>query len=175
MYHDLKEIYWWNKMKKYVANFVAKCPNCQQVKVEHQRLDGLAQRIEIPMWKWEMINMDFVGIMRFGKKRKLSPRYVGPYRIIQRIGQVAYKLKLPPKISKVHPVFHVSMLRNVVGDLSSIVPVETIEVNKELSYDEVPIAILDKQVWKLRNKEIASGKVLWRNHQVEEATWEAKD
>jgi len=115
------------------------------------------------------------GIMRFGKKGKLSPRYVGPYRIIQRIGQVAYKLELPPEMSLVHPVFHVSMLKKVVGDPSAIVPVETIEVSEELSYEEIPVAILDRQVRKLRNKEIASVKVLWRNQQVEEATWEAEN
>jgi len=60
MYHDLKEVYWWNDMKRGVADFVEKCSNCQQVKAEHQRPGGLAQSIEIPMWKWEMINMDFV-------------------------------------------------------------------------------------------------------------------
>nr|XP_009786003.1 PREDICTED: uncharacterized protein LOC104234176 [Nicotiana sylvestris] len=60
MYHDLKKVYWWNNMKRNVADFVTKCPNYQQVKAEHQRPDGLAQNIEIPTWKWEMINMDFV-------------------------------------------------------------------------------------------------------------------
>ncbi|XP_070022986.1 uncharacterized protein [Nicotiana sylvestris] len=65
--------------------------------------------------------------------------------------------------------------RKVVGDPSTIVPVETIEVNEELPYEEVPVAILDRQVRKLRNKEIASVKVLWRNQQVEEATWEAEE
>ncbi|XP_070015638.1 uncharacterized protein [Nicotiana sylvestris] len=100
--------------------------------------------------------------------------YVGPCRIIQRIGLVAYKLELPPEISLVHPVFHVSMLRKVVGDPSTIVPVKTIEVNEELSYEEVPVAILVRQVRKLRNKEITSVKVLCWNQQVEEATWEAE-
>ncbi|XP_070002363.1 uncharacterized protein [Nicotiana sylvestris] len=166
LYHDLKEVYWWNNMKKDVVDFVAKCPNCQQVKAEHQRPDGLAQSIEIPIWKWEMINMDFVvspikGIIRFGKKGRLSPRYVRPYRIIQRISQMAYKLELPPEMSMVHPVFHVSILKKEAGDPSTIVPVETIEVNDELSYEEVPVAIFDRQVRKLRNKEIASVKVLW--------------
>ncbi|XP_070005297.1 uncharacterized protein [Nicotiana sylvestris] len=115
------------------------------------------------------------GITRFGKKGKLSLRYVRPYRIIQRIGHVAYKLEQPPEMSLVHPVFNVSMLRKVVGDPSTIVPVETMEVNEELSYEEVPVAILDREVHKLRNKEIASVKVLWRNQQVEEATWESED
>ncbi|XP_070042831.1 uncharacterized protein [Nicotiana tomentosiformis] len=114
------------------------------------------------------------GIMWFGKKGKLSPRYVRPYRIVQRIGQVEYKLELPPEMSLVHPVFHVSMLNKVVGDPSVIVPVETIEVNEELTY-EIPVAILYRQVQKLRNKEIASVKLLWRNQQVEEATWEAEE
>jgi len=390
MYRDLKEIYWWNGMKRGVADFVSKCPNCQQVKAEHQRPGGLTQLMEIPMWKWEMINMDFVvglprtqrkfdsiwvivdrltksahflpvkstdtaeqyaqlyikeivrlhgtplsiisdrgaqftanfwkkfqqglgtqvnlstafhpqtdgqaertiqmledmlracvldfkgnwddhlpliefaynnsfhvsiqmapfealygrrcrspigwfevgeaellgpdlvhqamekvkiiqerlkaaqsrqksyadirrrklefqvddwvflrvspmkGVMRFGKKGKLSPRYVGPYRVTQRIGQVAYRLELPPEMSLVHPVFHVSMLKKVVGDPSTIVPIEAIEVNEELSYEEIPVAILDRQVRKLRNKEVASVKVLWQSQQVEEATWEAE-
>lgn len=57
MYPDLKEVYWWNKMKKDIAKFISKCPNCQQVKVEHQKPDGLAQDVEISTWKYEM---DFV-------------------------------------------------------------------------------------------------------------------
>nr|XP_009786568.1 PREDICTED: uncharacterized protein LOC104234665 [Nicotiana sylvestris] len=101
------------------------------------------------------------GIMRFGNKGKLSSRYVGPYRIIQRIGQVAFKLELPPEMSLVHPIFHVSMLKKVVRDSSAIVPVETIEDSEELSYEEISIAILDRQVRNLRNKEIASVNVLW--------------
>ncbi|XP_070048586.1 uncharacterized protein [Nicotiana tomentosiformis] len=115
------------------------------------------------------------GIIRFGKKGKLSPRYVGQYRITQRIGQVAYKLDLPPEMSLVHPVFHVSMLKKVVGNPSAMVPVETIEVSEELSYEEILVDILDRQVRKLRNNEIASVKVLWQNQQVEEATLEAED
>ncbi|XP_070046920.1 uncharacterized protein [Nicotiana tomentosiformis] len=103
------------------------------------------------------------GVMRFGKKGKLSPRYVGPYRIIQRICEVAYKLELPPQISLVHPEFHVSMLKKVVRDPTFIVPVETVEVNEEWTYGEISVSIIDRQVRKLRNKENAFVKVLWRN------------
>ncbi|XP_070028905.1 uncharacterized protein [Nicotiana sylvestris] len=80
---------------------------------------------------WKISHMK--GIMWFGKKGKLSLMYVRPYRIIQRIGLVAYKLKLAPEMSLVHPVFHVSMLKKRVGDPSTIVPVEIIEVIEELS------------------------------------------
>ena len=115
------------------------------------------------------------GVMRFGKKGKLSPRYIGPYRILQRIGQVAYELELPQNLAVVHPVFHVSMLKKFMGDPSLVVPTEIIGVKDSLSYEEIPVAILDRQIRKLRTKEIASVKVLWRNQKVEEATWEAEE
>ncbi|XP_070034602.1 uncharacterized protein [Nicotiana tomentosiformis] len=92
-----------------------------------------------------------------------------------RIGEVAYKHELQPEMSLVNPVFHVSILKKLVGDPLAIVPVETIEVNEELSYEEIPVSIIDRQVRKLRNIEIAFVKVLWRNQQVEEATWEAEE
>ncbi|WMV08514.1 hypothetical protein MTR67_001899 [Solanum verrucosum] len=91
------------------------------------------------------------GVMRFGKKGKLSPRYIGPYKVIRRIGQVVYELELPQRLSTVHPVFHVSMLRKCVGDPSRITLTEDIQVTRDLTYEEVPIGILDRQVRKLRN------------------------
>ncbi|CAN4081452.1 unnamed protein product [Withania somnifera] len=115
------------------------------------------------------------GVMRFGKKGKASPRYIGPYKIIRRYDQVAYELELPQELSTVHPIFHVSMLRRCIGDPSRITPIEDVQVTEDLTYEEVPIAILDRQVKKLRNKEMASVKVLWRNQQVEEVTWEAEE
>jgi len=60
MYHDLQELFWWNGMKRDIADFVAKCPNFQQVKVEHQKLRGMTQEINIPICNWEVINMDFI-------------------------------------------------------------------------------------------------------------------
>ncbi|WMV32858.1 hypothetical protein MTR67_026243 [Solanum verrucosum] len=107
-------------------------------------------------------------VMRFGKKGKLSPLYIRPYKIIQRIGQVAYELELPQEISIIHPVFHVSMLQKCIGDRSRITPTEDVQVTRDLTYEEVPIAILDRQVRKLRNQEVAFVRVLWRNQQVEE-------
>ncbi|WMV55178.1 hypothetical protein MTR67_048563 [Solanum verrucosum] len=113
------------------------------------------------------------GVMRFGKKGKLSPRYIGPYRIAKRIGNVAYELELPQELAAVNPVFHISMLKKCIGDPSLILPTESIRINDRLSYEEIPIKILDRQVHKLRTKDVASVKVLWRNQFVEEAIWEA--
>ena len=60
MYRNLQEFYWWNGMKRDIADSVSKCPNCKQVKVEHQKLGGVTQEIDIPTWKWDLINMDFI-------------------------------------------------------------------------------------------------------------------
>nr|XP_016487448.1 PREDICTED: uncharacterized protein LOC107807549 [Nicotiana tabacum] len=115
------------------------------------------------------------GVMRFGKKGKLSTRYVGPYKIIRRIGKVVYELDLPLELEAVHPVFHVSMLRKCIRDPSRITPIEDIHIAEDLSYAEVPVVILDRQVRKLRTKEVASVKVLWQNNNIEEMTWEVKE
>ena len=109
------------------------------------------------------------GVMRFVKKGKLSPRYVGPYLVLRRVGNVAYELDLPSIMSSIHPVFHVSMLKKCIGDHSLVLPLEEIKVIVFLAYEEEPIAILDHQVRKLRSKEITSVKVLWKNQKVEES------
>ena len=113
------------------------------------------------------------GVMRFGKKGKLTPRYIGPFEILDRVGNVSYRLTLPPNFGHVHPVFHISMLRKYVPHPSHILQTQEIEVDKDLSYEEVPVAIVDRQIRKLGNKEIAMVKVQWRNHEVEECTWES--
>ncbi|XP_075076832.1 uncharacterized protein LOC142163446 [Nicotiana tabacum] len=283
MYHDLRQLYWWNGMKKDIATFVAQCPNCQQVKAEHQKPGGLLQNIEIPAWKWESINMDFIiglpnsrrkfnsiwvivdrltksahflpvrttysaedyaslyikeivwlhgvpfsiisdrgaqftanfwrspiGWFDVGETKLLGPELVqqavekvkliqerlrtaqsrqksysdnrrrdlefvvGDW-IVQRIGRVAYKLDLPPELEAIHPVFHISMLWKFLGDPSCISPIEDIEVSENLSYEEILVSILDRQIRKLRTKEVASVKVLWRSNNVEEMTWEAEE
>ncbi|XP_070056568.1 uncharacterized protein [Nicotiana tomentosiformis] len=115
------------------------------------------------------------GVMRFGKEGKLSSRYIGPYKIIRRVGQVSYELDLPSKLEFVHLVFHVSMFRKYIRDPSKVIPVDYVQVTKQLSYEEAPIAILDRQIQRLRTKDVASVKVVWINNNVEEMTWEAEE
>ena len=100
------------------------------------------------------------GVMRFGKKRKLSPRYVGHYEIVKRVGKIVYELKLPSELALVHPIFHVSMLKKCITDPVSILPIERLGVNENLSDEEVPVEILDCQVKKFRSKEVIFVKVL---------------
>ncbi|XP_055803391.1 uncharacterized protein LOC129872423 [Solanum dulcamara] len=95
--------------------------------------------------------------------------------IVRKVGKVAYELDLPADLEAVHPVFHVSMLRKFIGDPSRVFPVQDIQVTEELSYEEQPVAILDHQVRRLRTKDVASVKVLWRNNNREEMTWEAEE
>ncbi|KAJ8762731.1 hypothetical protein K2173_012223 [Erythroxylum novogranatense] len=103
-------------------------------------------------------------ILRFGKKGKLSP-----------VGPVAYQLALPGELARLHDVFHVSMLRKYRSDASHKIPVQEIQVQQDLSYEEGSISILAREVKQLRNKIVPLVKVLWQHHGIEEATWEPKE
>ncbi|XP_048498041.1 uncharacterized protein LOC125496579 [Beta vulgaris subsp. vulgaris] len=113
--------------------------------------------------------------MRFGRKGKLSPRYIGHYEVLERIGQVAYRLALPTDLAKVHNVFHVSQLRKYISDPSHVIQPETIELDETLTFEERPARILDSMSRNTRNKAIKVVKVLWSNHLIGEATWEIED
>ncbi|GJW78419.1 putative nucleotidyltransferase, ribonuclease H [Tanacetum coccineum] len=300
MYRDLKQYFWWNGMKQDVATFVSKCMTCQQVKIEHQRASGLLQPLEIPMWKWDEISMDFNygisklaeffnrksfrlllgtptsivsdrdpkftshfwkglqkawgtrlkfstafhpqtdgqsertiqtledmlracalewtgswdeylclvefaynnswhasikaapfellygrkcrapfaglksrqksyadkhrrdlefqvgdrvflkvspfrGVKRFGIKGKLSPRFIGPFEILERIGEVSYRLALPPQLSHVHDVFHVSLLRGYHYHPLHVASYPFDQIQPDMSLSEEPESILDRQ------------------------------
>ena len=110
--------------------------------------------------------------MRFGKSGKLSPRFIGPFEILERIGEVAYRLGLPPQLSGVHDVFHVGMLRKYEPDPSHVLDWTDLEVDEDASYEERPVRVLDRRDQVLRGKTIPLVKVLWKHHGVKEATWE---
>ncbi|CAJ2633781.1 unnamed protein product [Trifolium pratense] len=115
------------------------------------------------------------GVLRFGKKGKLSPRFIGPFEILERVGPVAYRLALPPDLSGVHPVFHISMLRKYLYDPSHVISHENIQLDENLSYTEHPVAVVDKEIRRLRSKDIVSVKVLWKGPSGEETTWESEE
>ncbi|XP_070054784.1 uncharacterized protein [Nicotiana tomentosiformis] len=113
-------------------------------------------------------------VMMFRKKGKLSLRFIGPFEVLRRVGQVAYEIALPPSLAGFHPIFHVSMLWKYHIDPSHMLDFSSVQLDKDLTYVEEPEAILDKQVRKLRSKNIGSMKVHWRGQSVKEATWETE-
>ncbi|KAK6122224.1 hypothetical protein DH2020_044033 [Rehmannia glutinosa] len=109
------------------------------------------------------------------KKRKTETKIYGPFEILAPVGDLAYRLALPPQLAYVHNVFHVSMLRKYVYDPSHIINYLGLEINRDLSYEEIPIAVLDHKTHILRNKDINLVKVQWSRHGQQETTWERED
>jgi hypothetical protein len=111
------------------------------------------------------------GVTRFGKKGKLNPCYIGPFEILERVCPVAYHLALPLGLANIHDVFHVSMLRKYVSNHFHVIRYEPLQLHGDLAYKEVPVKLLDCKVQELQTKSIPLMKVLWRNHEIEEALW----
>ena len=114
------------------------------------------------------------GVIRFQKRGKLNLRYIGPFKIVERIGPIAYCLELPSELSRIHDVFHVSMLRKYVSNPSHILKAPPFELDEDLTFEVQPVGIVEQGIKKLRNKFILMVKVLWRSDTVEETTWETE-
>ena len=114
-------------------------------------------------------------VIRFGKRGKLSPRFIGPLEILERVGTVAYQLTLPPSMSGVHEVFHVSMLRRYTPDPAHVVDWGEIKVDTYGTFEEGPACIMDSRDQVLRPKTVRLVRVLWQHRGVEESTWEHED
>jgi hypothetical protein len=112
------------------------------------------------------------GMRRFKVKGKLSPHYIGPFKILERKGEVAYQLELPDSVSDVHDVFHVSQHKKCLNVLEEQLPMEELNVNEGLTYFEYPIRILETSHRITHSKVINMCKVQWNHHSEDEATWE---
>ncbi|GJX49061.1 hypothetical protein Tco_0275906, partial [Tanacetum coccineum] len=115
------------------------------------------------------------GVVCFGKKGKLAPRYVGPFEILERIGPVGYRLRLPEELSGVHDTFHVSNLKKCLADASLHVSLNEIKVDKTLCFVEEPVEIMDREIESLKRSKISLVKVRWNSKHGPEFTWERKD
>ncbi|GJX66384.1 putative reverse transcriptase domain-containing protein [Tanacetum coccineum] len=158
MYQDLKLLCWWPNMKADIATYLSKCLTCAKVKAEHQKPSGLLQQPEIPIvqtknrlltthsrqksyadrrtkpLEFEVGDMVFLkvspwkGVVRFGKRGKLSPCYIGPFKILARVGPMAYTLELPEELKGIHSTFHVLNLKSqwklLIEKLSDLSKVE---------------------------------------------------
>ena len=114
-------------------------------------------------------------MIRFGKHEKLSPRFIGPFEILERVDTVAYRLALPPSMSGAREVFHVSMLRKYAPDPAHVVDWGQIEIDTDGTFEEGPMCIVDSRDRVLRRKTVRLVRVLWQHCGVEESTWERED
>jgi hypothetical protein len=115
------------------------------------------------------------GVRRFKVKGKFSPRFIGPFRVFRRVGEMAYQLELPNNLSDVHNVFHVSQLKKCLRVPEEQLPIEDLSVQDDLTYTEYPIKILDTLTRVTRNKVIKMCKVQWTHHGEDETTWEREE
>ncbi|GJZ18274.1 putative reverse transcriptase domain-containing protein [Tanacetum coccineum] len=122
--------------------------------------------LKVSLWK---------GVVRFGKKGKLAPRFVGPFEIIEKVGPVAYMLDLLEELEGVHDTFHVSNLKKCLADPTLQVPLDEIQVDSRLNFVKEPMEILEKEFKKLKRSRIAIVKVRWNSKRGPEFTWERED
>ncbi|GKA53607.1 hypothetical protein Tco_0746922 [Tanacetum coccineum] len=115
------------------------------------------------------------GVVHFGKRGKLNPRYVGPFRVLERVREVAYKLELPEELSKVHNTFHVSNLKKCHADEPLAIPLDGLNLDDKLHFVEEPVEIVGREVKRLKRSRIPLVKVRWNSKRGPEFTWERED
>ncbi|KAK6162194.1 hypothetical protein DH2020_002035 [Rehmannia glutinosa] len=166
-------------MAPYEALYGRKCRSPLHWEIDPQKSYADKRRKDL---EFEVGDEVFLGLLpRKGlinpkKGGKLSPRYIGPYKILQRIGKLAYRLELPAQYAGMHDVFHVSRLKKYQPNPEHIITRDTPPLMENLSYTEEPIRIFNQQIRQLHNREIPMVKVVWRNHnRDEDATWEMEE
>nr|GEW28242.1 retrovirus-related Pol polyprotein from transposon TNT 1-94 [Tanacetum cinerariifolium] len=163
MYQDLKKLYWWPNIKAKIATYVGKCMTSAKVKAEYQKPSGLLKSyadkrrkpLEFQVGDKVMLKVSpRKGVICFGKRRKLNPRYIGPFKILVKVGTVAYRLELLEQLSRVHSTFHVSNLKKCLSDEPLAISLEEIYVDDKLNFIEEPIKIIDREVKRLKQSRI---------------------
>ncbi|GJT91944.1 putative reverse transcriptase domain-containing protein [Tanacetum coccineum] len=167
-------------------NFVVYCDASQRLRQQTERveydttylLDSKMTTIVItisPGKRRMGADRDLKRVIRFGKRGKLNPRYIGPFKILAKVGTVAYRLELPKKLSCVHSTFHVSNLKKCLSDEPLAIPLDKIHIDEKLNFIEEPVEIMDREVKRLKQSRIPIVKVHWNSRRGPKYTWEHED
>ncbi|GJZ50096.1 putative reverse transcriptase domain-containing protein [Tanacetum coccineum] len=198
MYHDLRDMCWWPGMKRDIAIYVKIGEGSligpelvletidkvvlikEKLKAARDRQKSYADKrrkpLEFKVGDRVLLKVSpWKGVMRFGKKGKLTSRYVGSFEILERIVLIAYRLRLPKELSSVHDTFYVSNLKKCLADANLHVPLDEIKVDKTLHFVEEHVEIMDREIKKLKRRKIALVKVRWNSKRGPEFTWEHED
>ncbi|GJS78394.1 hypothetical protein Tco_0728275 [Tanacetum coccineum] len=185
MYYDLRdrpsgllqqpEILEW-KWEIIAMDFVTKLPRTSKVGegqlIGHELVQETTEKI---LQIKDMLKAARDRVVRFGKKRKLAPRFVGPFEITERISSVTYRLRLPEELNGVHDTFHVSNIKKCLADPTLQVTLDEIQVDGKLNFVEEPVEILEREFKKLKRSRISIVKVRWNSKRGPEFTWERED
>ncbi|GKB46914.1 putative reverse transcriptase domain-containing protein [Tanacetum coccineum] len=140
------------------------CADVRRKPLEFQEGDKVM--LKVSPWK---------GVICFGKRGKLNPRYIGPFKVLAKVETVAYKLELPQQLSQVHSTFHVSNLKKCLSDESLAIPLDEIHIDDKLHFVEEPVEIMDREVKRLKQNRIPVVKVRWNSRRGTEFIWERED
>ncbi|GJX52572.1 hypothetical protein Tco_0280941, partial [Tanacetum coccineum] len=112
------------------------------------------------------------GVIRFGKREKLNPRYIGPFKVLAKVGTVAYQLELPEQQNLVHSTFHVSNMKKCFSNEPLVIPLDEIQIDDKLNFIEEPAEIMDREVKRIKQNRISIVKVRWNSRRGPKFTWE---
>ncbi|GKB94803.1 putative reverse transcriptase domain-containing protein [Tanacetum coccineum] len=190
MYQDMKKLYWWPNMKAYISTYVSKCLTYANVKAEHQRPSGLLTKVgEAQISGLELIQETTEKIVHIKQRMQAARDRQNSYanlkrksmgfqirdKVLEKVGEVAYKLELPEDLSRVHNTFHVSNLKKCHADEPLAVLLDGLHFDDKLYFVEEPVEIMDHEVKRLKQSRIQLVKVRWNSKRGPEFTWEHED